>query len=185
MKSFTQILIVAAACALVLGVHTYWLSQKNGFHVDEGMAINLAFYNDYFMARNYDFDREYTGKELKEASFINNSGFYEALLDIKRLWQNNRDAPHTNLHYSLLRISMIGLETTDIKPIMCRGGILNILLLTASFIFFFLLMKLLFPGSFLLQCVMAVCGFLSTAVISNTLFFRPYQVQETIFIIFA
>jgi hypothetical protein len=109
--------------------------------VDEGMTINLAFYNDYFMARNYDFDREYAGKELKEESFVNNSGFKETLLDIKRLWHNNRDPPHTNLYYSLLRISMMGLKTTDIKPIIFRGGILNLILLTASFIFFFLLLK--------------------------------------------
>jgi hypothetical protein len=184
-KILPRALFLFAACALVLGVHIYWLSQKNGFHVDEGMGINLAFYNDYFMARNYDFDREYTGKELKEASFINNSGFKEALLDIKRLWQNNRDPPHTNFHYSLLRISMIGLETTDIKPIIFRGGILNLILLTVSFIFFFLLMRLLFPGSFLLQLLATMCAFLSTAAISNTLFLRPYQVQGTMFIIFV
>jgi hypothetical protein len=185
MKKLHQVLIIAAACALVLGVHIYWLSQKNGFHVDEGMTIALAFYNDYFMARNYDFDREYTGKELKEESFVNNSGFKETLLDIKRLWKDNRDPPHTNLYYSLLRIGMMGLETTDIKPIILRGGILNIILLLVSFVFFFLLMRLLFPGSFLLQCAAATCAFLSTAAISNTLFLRPYQVQETMFIIFV
>ncbi|MDR0320486.1 MAG: hypothetical protein LBI28_03205, partial [Treponema sp.] len=185
MKKIHQILVIAAACGLVLGVHIYWLSQKDGFHVDEGMTIALTFYNDYFMARNYDFDREYTGKEIKEESFINNSGFKETLLDIKRLWEDNRDPPHTNLYYSLLRIGMMGLETTDIKPIIFRGGILNVMLLIVSFIFFLLLMRLLFPGSLFLQCAVTVCAFLSTAVISNTVFIRPYQIQGTMFIIFA
>jgi hypothetical protein len=185
MKKLHQIFLIAAVCALVLGVHIYWLSQKNGFHVDEGMTVALAFYNDYFMARNYDFDREYTGKELKEESFINNSGFKETLLDIQRLWRNNRDPPHTNLYYSLLRVSMMGLETTDIKLIIFRGGILNVILLIISFIFFFLVVKLLFPDSLLLQSCAVLCAFLSTATISNTVFLRPYQVQETMFIIFA
>jgi hypothetical protein len=185
MKNVRQILIVAVMGILVLGVHTYWLSQKNGFHVDEGMTLALSFYNDYFMAKNYEFDREYTGKELKEESFINNSGFKETLLDIKRLWKDNRDPPHTNLYYSLLRIGMMGLETTDIKPIIVRGAILNLILLAVSFVFFFLLMRLLFPGSFLLQCAATACAFLSTAAISNTLFIRPYQIQGTMFIIFC
>jgi hypothetical protein len=185
MKKLHRILIIAAFFSVVLGIHIYWLSQKNGFHVDEGMTISLAFYNDYFMTKNYDFDREYTGKEIKEESFINNSGFKETLLDIKRLWINNRDTPHTNLYYTLFRVSMMGLKTTDIKPIIFRGGILNLALFTVSFVFFFLLMRLLFPESFLLQCVATFCAFLSTASISNTLFLRPYQIQETMFVVFC
>ncbi|MDR0321423.1 MAG: hypothetical protein LBI28_07950 [Treponema sp.] len=185
MKKLYQILIIAAVCVIVLGVHTYWLSQKNGFHVDEGMTLALAFYNDYVIRKNYDFDREYTGKELKEESFVNNSGFKETLKDIKSLWKDNRDSPHTNLYYSLLRISMIGLKSSDIKPIIFRGAILNLILLMVSFIFFFLLIKSLFPDSFLLQLFAVLCAFLSTAAISNTLFIRPYQIQETMFIIFC
>jgi len=43
----------------------------------------------------------------------------------------------------------------------------------------------LFPDSALLQYLGAACAFLSTAAISNTLFLRPYQLQETMFIIFC
>jgi hypothetical protein len=79
---------------------------------------------------------------------------------------------------------MMGLETTDIKPIIFRGGILNLILLTASFVFFFLLLKALFPGSFLLQLSALMCAFFFSFTISNTLFLRPYQIQGTMFIIF-
>jgi hypothetical protein len=185
MKKSYQVLILVVLYFIALGFRIYWLSQKDGFHVDEGMTIAISFYNDYIMSRNYDFNREYTGKEIKEKSLINNSGFKETLLDIKRLWKDNRDSPHTNLYYTFLRISLMGLETTDIKPIIFRGGILNLIFFTVSFVFFFLLMRLLFPDSVLPQFTALICAFLSTAALSNTLFLRPYQIQETVFIIFA
>jgi hypothetical protein len=185
MKKSYQVLILVVLYLIAFGFRVYWLSQKDGFHVDEGMTIAISFYNDYIMSRNYDFNREYTGKEIKEKSLINNSGFKETILDIKRLHRDNRDSPHTNLYYSFLRVSLMGLETTDIKPIIFRGAILNLIFFTISFIFFFLLMRLLFPDSILLQFTAVVCAYLSTATLSNTLFLRPYQIQETMFIIFC
>jgi hypothetical protein len=185
MKKSYQVLILVAVYLVALGFRVYWLSQKDGFHVDEGMTVALSFYNDYIISRNYDFDREYTGKEIKEESLVNNSGFKETLLDIKRLYTDNRDSPHTNLYYTFLRISLMGLKTTEIKPIIFRGAILNLIFFTVSFIFFFLLMRLLFPDSILTQFTALICAFLSTATLSNTLFLRPYQIQETMFIIFS
>ena len=185
MKKLYQALILIAVYALALGVRVYWLSQKDGLHVDEGLTVAYAFYNDYIVAKNYEYGKKYTGKELKEASLVNDAGLKDALNDVRNLWKDNRDAPHTNLYYSFLRLSFIGAKTSDISSIIFRGGILNLLLFTVSFIFFFLLMRLLFPGSQLLQCAAVFCAFLSTAAISNTLFFRPYQIQETMFIIFC
>jgi len=170
---------------LALGIRVYWLSQKEGLHVDEGLTVAYTCYNDYIVAKNYECGKKYTGKELKEASLVNDAGLKDALNDVRSLWKDNRDAPHTNLYYSFLRLSFIGAKTSDISSIVFRGGILNLLLFTVSFIFFFLLMRLLFPGSQLLQCAAVFCAFLSTAAISNTLFFRPYQTQETLFIVFC
>ena len=137
--------------SLVLGIRIYWLSQKNGFHVDEGLSVTIACYNDYMWWSNYEFDREYSGKEVKEISLCDNDSFKNVLGDIYRLWKDNRDPPHTNLYYSFLRLSLAGLKTGDIKPIIFRGGILNLIFFTISFIFFFLLMRFLFPDSKLLQ----------------------------------
>jgi len=185
MKKLYQAIILIAIYVLALGVRVYWFSQKDGLHVDEGLTVAYACYNDYIAAKNYEYGRKYTGKELKEASLINDAGLKDALNDVRNLWKDNRDPPHTNLYYTFLRLSFIGAKTSDISSIVFRGGILNFLFFTVSFIFFFLLMRLLFPGSQLLQCAAVFCAFLSTAAISNTLFLRPYQIQETMFIIFC
>jgi hypothetical protein len=170
---------------LALGIRVYWLTQKDGFHVDEGLTVAYTFYNDFIVRENYAYGKKYTGKELKETSLVNDTGLKGTLDDMRKLWKDNRDAPHTNLYYSLLRLSFIGAKPGEISSIIVRGGILNLLLFTVSFIFFFMLMRLLFSGSEFLQFTATLCAFLSTATISNTLFFRPYQIQETMFIIFC
>ena len=181
MKKYFLIYAVLIAYLLTLGVRVYWLSQKNGFHVDEGMTVTYANFKEY----NFEYSREYTGREIKEKSFIGKSALKDALKDIKSLWKDNRDPPHTNLYYSLLRLSLTGLKTMEIKEIIFRGGVLNLLLFTVSFGFFFLIIRRLFADSELLQASLALCAFLSAATISNTVFLRPYQIQETMFIIFC
>jgi hypothetical protein len=185
MKKIHQILILTAIYFLSLGIRIYWLTQKDGLHVDEGLTVAYSCYNDFIARENYKEGKKYTGKELKEASLVNNTGLKSTLNDVRNLWKDNRDAPHTNLYYTFLRLSFIGAKPGEITSIIVRGGILNLLLFTVSFIFFFMLMRLLFSGSELLQFTATLCAFLSTATISNTLFFRPYQIQETMFIIFC
>jgi len=185
MKKTYKILILIAIYLLALGIRIYWLSQKDGLHVDEGLTIAYTFYNNFIVKENYEYGKKYTGKELKEVSLVNDTGLTGTLDDVRNLWKDNRDAPHTNLYYTLLRLSFIGSKSGDISSIFFRGGILNLLLFTVSFIFFFMLMRLLFPEVELLQYTAILCAFLSTATISNTLFFRPYQIQETLFIIFC
>jgi hypothetical protein len=185
MKKIHQAIVLIAVYAFALGVRVYWLSQKDGLHVDEGLTVAIACYNDYMVTGNYEYGRKYTGKELKEASLVKSANLKDALADVRSLWKDNRDPPHTNLYYTFLRLSLVGIKTGDIAPIIFRGGILNLLFFTLSFIFFFLLMRLLFPGNEPLQYTALLCAFLSTAAISNTLFLRPYQIQETLFIIFC
>jgi hypothetical protein len=185
MKKSHQFLVLLIIYLLTLGIRIYWLTQKNGFHEDEGLSVALSCYNDYMWSINYEFNKEYTGKEVKEISLCDNDSIKNVLGDIYRLWKDNRDSPHTNLYYSLFRLSLAGLKTGDIKLIILRGGILNLVSFTISFIFFFLLMKLFFNNSALLQFSAAACAFLSTATVSNTLFLRPYQIQETMFIVFC
>jgi len=185
MKKSHQTVILIAVYVLALGIRVYWLSQKEGLHVDEGLTVAIACYNDFFVTSNYEYGKKYTGKELKEASLVSSASLKDALADVGRLWKDNRDPPHTNLYYSFLRLSLVGIKTGDPAPIILRGGILNLLFFTVSFIFFFLLIRLLFAGNEILQCALTFCAFLSTAAISNTLFIRPYQIQETLFIIFC
>jgi hypothetical protein len=185
MKKFPRVYILFAVYVLALGIRVYWFSQKDGLHVDEGLTVALACYNDFMVAVNYEDGKKYTGRELKEASLVSDAGLKDALADVRGLWKDNRDSPHTNLYYTFLRLSLVGIKTGDIAPIVFRGGILNLIFFTISFVFFFLLMRLLFPDSKLLQYAAVFCAFMSTAAISNTLFLRPYQIQETLFIVFC
>jgi hypothetical protein len=180
-----QFLVLIIIYLLTLGIRIYWLTQKDGFHVDEGLSVVLACYNDYMLTKNYELNKEYTGKEVKEISLCKNDSIKNVFGDVYRLWKDNRDHSHTNVYYSLFRLSLARLKTGNIKIIIFRGGILNLISFTVSFIFFFLLMKLFFVNSKLLQLSATTCAFLSTATISNTLFLRPYQIQETMFIIFC
>jgi hypothetical protein len=180
-----QFLILLIIYLLTLGIRIYWLTQKDGFHVDEVSSVVLACYNDYMWSKNYELNKEYTGKEVKEISLCKDDSIKNVFEDIFHLWKDNRDSPHTNLYYSLFRLSLAGLKSGDIKLIIFRGGILNLISFTMSFVFFLLLMKLFFVNSRLLQIAVTACAFLSTATISNTLFLRPYQIQETMFIVFC
>jgi len=185
MKKMHRAFLLFAVYALALGIRVYWLSQKEGLHVDEGLTVALACYNDFIVTKNYEYGKKYTGKELKEASLVSSASLKDALADVGSLWKDNRDPPHTNLYYTFLRLSLAGIKTGDVRPIIFRGGVLNLLFFTVSFIFFFLLIRRLFPENELLQYAAAFCAFLSTAAISNTLFLRPYQIQETMFVIFC
>jgi len=170
------LLVLFILYVFTLGIRIYWFSQKNTFHLDETASVQRACGNTW----TYENNRGYTGKEAKEVGMLCRNNMFE---DIYHLWQDNNDSSHTNLYYSLFRLSLGGIKSVDIQQIIFRGGALNILLFTVSFIFFFLLMRLLFPGSPLLQLAATACAFLSTAAISNTLFLRPYQIQETSFIV--
>jgi hypothetical protein len=86
---------------------------------------------------------------------------------------------------SLLRLSLAELKTGNIKDIVFRAGILNIVLFTISFFVFFLLTRSLFNRNKTIPLLAVFCAFASTATVPNTLFFRLYQLQETLFIIFA
>jgi len=182
-KNLRGLIVLLAVFAVVFGIRVFWFTQKSGFHVDEGMTIALACYKDHIVHKNYEYEREYTGKEIKESSLTGNETFKDMLADIKSLWKDNRDSPHTNLYYTLLRISLTGIKSADIKPIIFRGAVLNLILFTVSFVFFFMLVRKLFPDSVLFQYAALLCAFLSTAAISNTMFLRPYQIQETMFIV--
>ncbi|MCL2093412.1 MAG: hypothetical protein FWH12_04370 [Treponema sp.] len=171
---------------LALGSRIYWLGQKEGFHEDEGMSLVLSSYSTYTWTRNFDLDRPFTGLEAKNMALIpDDPSLNGALSDLGRLWANSRDTPHTNLYYSILRLALIGMKNYSPEEVILRGGIVNLIFFSLSFFFFYKLLCLLFPLSFNLRAVGLFVAFISTAGISNTLFIRPYQMQETVFMALA
>jgi len=186
MKRSHQIFILLLIYLLTLGIRIYWLTQKGGFHLDEAIVGAFVCSNYHMYSENYELNREYTGKKVREITYWRNDSIKNVFGDIYRLYIDyGGDNPHTNLHKSLLRLSLIGSEIGNMRHYIFRGGVLNLVFFTISFIFFFLLMKLFFINSKLLQISATACTFLSTATISNTLFIRPYQIQQTMFIVFC
>jgi len=183
--NYRHILILLTIYVLTLSIRIYWFSQKRGLHVDEVLGITVIYNNGYMWWKDYDFNREYKGKEIKEISLCTDASLKSALKDIAYLYNHNPDIAHTNLYYTFYRLSLVGLKTGNPQAIIYRVSILNLLLFSVSFIFFFLLMKLFFPDSKFLQYMSTACAFLSTAAITNTLYFRSYQIQEVCFIVFC
>jgi hypothetical protein len=167
-----------------LGLRIYWLEQKEGWNIDESLSVTLSCYNDYICTSNYPLNEEFQGKYIKEISLCDNDSLKNMFGDIRRLWHDNRDSPHTNFYYSLLRVSLAGLKTGDLKTITFRGGLLNIFLFTISFFVFLKLLTMLFKEKKWVYTAL-FCAFTSTATISSTMLLRSYQLQETFFIIFA
>ncbi|GMO34335.1 MAG: hypothetical protein Ta2B_14820 [Termitinemataceae bacterium] len=173
---------------ITLGIRIYWLTQKGGFHWDESLSVTISYYNEYGWGKEFPQGEPMSGKEIKDFVLRDNGtrgSIATTLGDVYRLRKDNRDPPHTNFYYSLFRIFLTGLKTGNIHDIIPRGGALNLVLFSIQFFVFFALMQLFFKNNFLVQIIATFCTFMSTATISSALFFRPYQLQGTIFVVFV
>lgn len=139
MKYRMRFYIFIIACAIVflcaLWLRIYYMNKKVDLHVDEGLSIVLAEYNKYGWSKYYDEDKVWSANELKKAILWNDASFNGAISDVAKLWNNNRDSPHTNLYYSLLRLWHIGFDSVDIDSIIMRGISLNLIFFAFSFLF--------------------------------------------------
>jgi hypothetical protein len=184
-------LISLALCVIVFAItfqtRVDFITQKEGFHVDEVFSIIISDYSDYGYREGYCYDENvvYTGKQIKELSLWNNASIEDAFSDVKKLYFDNRDRPHTNLYYSCFRLWFAGIATTDLRKIIDRGCKLNLLFFIFSFFFMYKLLRRLFKKDKILIPFSLLLAFANTGSISNTLFLRPYQLQETLLILFT
>jgi len=186
MKKFVrnQTFLVVFVFLFAFGVRLHYVFQKEEFHVDEVLSVILASYNKYGWNMHYDEDKIYTGKEVRKLTFFEDSSIKSALYDVNRLRKDNRDGPHTNLYYSCLRFWFAGTQTSDSQRIIVQSCLLNLLFFTFSFLFLYKLIRILFSNKWL-SCMALAVAFLNTGSISTTMLIRPYQLQETLFIIFV
>lgn len=174
---------------LVIGIRCYKFSGKESMFSDEYMSVIICLYNNsenpysyYSEIRNDSI--VYTGKEIKSLALSDDNRIQGVLHDLSRLRHTTRDVPHTNLYYSFLRMSFLGADSADMSQVMFRGFLLNLLFLVVGFFVFYKLASRLFSSSTLVICALSV-AFLNPASVADTLFLRPYQLQETIFILFS
>ena len=111
-----QWITVLVVFAILLGVRFYYIGQKRSMYIDEGLSISICNRNESGFWRNgYQYNHEYTGKELKEISLWDDASVRDALSDVYHLHQSNWDTPHTNFYYSLFRLWFTGVKTYNLK----------------------------------------------------------------------
>ncbi|MDR1672480.1 MAG: hypothetical protein LBS09_03310 [Bacteroidales bacterium] len=176
-----HILFVFLVFFSLFGIRLYYVFQKEGLHLDETLSVVLSSCNEYGWTRIYNEDKIYSGKEVRDSTFFENGSLANALSDVVRLRADNRDHPHTNLYYTCLRLWFAGVKSGDMHHIIIRGCLLNMLLFVFSFCLMYRLLRLLFKDEWIVLLGLIV-AFLNTAAISATVFIRPYQLQEMLFI---
>ncbi len=170
---------------VLVGFRLFYINQKKSFHLDEILSIGISNRNEYgFWGKEYKRDYEYTIKELKDISFWDNSSLKDSLTDIFNLHQTTRDPPHTNFYYSIFRLWFTGVKTSNLKYIIWRGCILNLLFFAVSFFFMMLLLKRFTDSPFVISLCLLI-AFLNPASLSLTLFLRSYELDQTFVIIFT
>lgn len=174
----------AACIILILIIITYslFILKKDALHVDEVLSFVISTYNSYGFEKNFNEGIIYTSSTLKNDMFGYDNSIHDILDDIISLRKNNRDSPHTNFYYSLLRVSFIGSHFSGIDTIMLRAGILNICISIITFIFLYRLSLIIFTTD-IARITCLILAFFSPAAISTVLFYRPYQLQTLFFII--
>jgi hypothetical protein len=184
-KALDVIVILVPIWAAQTGVRIYWINQRGAWHNDEADTVSVANCGDTLLAEAYRTGRVYTGAELKGMFIAPDPSLGGMFADIGRLWWNTGDTSHTDFYYILARLSMAGTGSAEIKDYTRRLGGLNLFLFTLSFIMAYKLFRRLFPDSELIPIIAVFCAFISPSAIQNTVYFRPYQLQELFYITFA
>lgn len=97
--------------------------------------------------------------------------------DIYSLYLDNRDRPHTNFYYSLLRLALFNNSDDSLQSLTIRASLLNIIISILSFIIFFCISKKLFKTDSAIITAITL-AFLSPAAFSSVLFFRGCQLNN-------
>lgn len=107
--------------------------------------------------------------------------------DLKELWKNNYGdgAAHPNLYYTLLRLWSFDIKSGDFAWLKSRGIGLNLIFFTFSFYATFILMTKIFSRENIIVPLFLAIAFWNSASVSNTIFVRPYALQEMLLLIFA
>jgi hypothetical protein len=179
-NNFKVLILLILFFSLFLRI--FWGYEKQGLHIDEVLSLTIANHNQLGISLLD--NKIYEKNDLQEKLFFNNSSSTDAIKDISNLYFDNKDLPHTNLYYSLLRLSFLGRSVYSLSNIIYTGIILNILFFIVCFIFLYKLLSLLFVDNYLILITL-FCSSVAGSTISTSMFLRPYQLQSAMLIIFT
>ncbi|MGX2971850.1 hypothetical protein [Helicobacter sp. T3_23-1059] len=159
--------------------------QKSGFHVDESWSISIAT-NGISMPSKIK-EGTYFGKELKERIYFDDNSISDLTHDLKELWKNNYGdgASHTNLYYILLRAWSFDVKSGDFAWLKARGIGLNLVFFALGFYASFILITKIFSRENLFVPLFLAFAFVNSASVTNTIFMRPYALQEMLLMVFV
>ena len=166
-----------------LFVRIYWASKQEGMYWDEYHSLSFANYGTYANEDKINSYKNVKGFDILKDLTFDNSSIEDCINDIKRLYKDTNDPFIGNLYYTFLRLAFIGREAVDIKNIIITGTILNCIFSIISFIFLFKILKLIFENKNEFIIFPLLIFSLSPISISFSMFLRPYQMQETFFIV--
>ena len=166
-----------------LFVRIYWASKQEGMYWDEYHSLSFANYGTFANEDKINNYKNIKGFDILKDLTFDNSSIEDCINDIKRLYKDTNDPFIGNLYYTFLRLAFIGREAVDIKNIIITGTILNCIFSIISFIFLFKILKLIFENKNEFIIFPLLIFSLSPISISFSMFLRPYQMQETFFIV--
>lgn len=166
----------------IVFIYIFLLSNKEDFHLDESTSFILSTYNSYGFNKHFDEDILYSSQDIIHMMYEYTDSIGNTFHDIYSLYLDNRDRPHTNFYYSLLRLALFNNSDDSLQSLTIRASLLNIIISILSFIIFFCISKKLFKTDSAIITAITL-AFLSPAAFSSVLFFRPYHLQSLFFII--
>ena len=166
-----------------LFIRIYWASKQEGMYWDEYYSLSAANYKVFAIEDKINSYKNVKGFDILKDLTFDNSSIEDCINDIKRLYKDTNDPFISNLYYTFLRLAFIGREAVDIKNIIITGTILNCIFSIISFIFLFKILKLIFENKNEFIIFPLLIFSLSPISISFSMFLRPYQMQETFFIV--
>ncbi|MDR2781216.1 MAG: hypothetical protein LBB21_02020 [Holosporaceae bacterium] len=184
-ENYVLWLLCFVVFAALFQVRLGYIPQKEGVHLDEVLSVIISNNSSYCYNKALEENVVYTGKQIKELALFNKVSIADAFEDVKSLYFDNNDRPHTNLFYSCFRLWFAGITTENLGEIIDHGCKLNLLFFFISFCLMYGLLCRLFQKNALLVPFSLLISFGNTGAISNSLFMRPYQLQETLLIAFT
>lgn len=180
-KNLLFLFLILSICVLI---RSYRVVDKDTLFLDENLTVIMTNHGERGWAyANFDDSHSYTGSEFKSLFFKDSTSIKETLYDIYRNRMYPTDhPPHTNLFYSLVKISFLFSDTSDLSQVIQRIFILNLLLFAIGFIFMNRFLTLFIKEDYARYSLL-IMMFMNLAAIGNTLFLRPYQLSETLCII--
>lgn len=163
---------------LMRGIDIY---QRTQLHPDEVYSVLLSQCNPAYSTSIE--CGTYTGSELKQTLTVS----HPLMQDLRQLYINNADTPHASLYYMLLRLGLCGLDSWNPQSIALRGGILNLCLLSLTYLALWHLTHLLWRRKHTVWVSAATCAaaFLSPGAADCAMLVREYQLATLSIVLYV